>query len=225
MPYQINKKNNLNNINNYNKKDYISYLNIFDRNDLSNYKKQERINLTNNNIQNNYNINIDINDRNKEKIYKKDKKDIKIINIISPMNKNLFYHKVKKNSLSPNIPHINKIKTKINQKENSSHISLLNYNYKNDLFEKYFTNADVMKKYNKIKNSITFNKQDKYFENSFNNIKRDNIFNNNNNNLFFKEDLNSYDGIRRTSHNNLIRNSHSLRYVSPKSIEKYKNIY
>ena len=224
MPYQINKKNNLNNINNYNKKDYISYLNIFDRNDLSNYKKQERINLTNNNIQNNYNINIDINDRNKEKTNKKDKKDIKIINIISPMNKNLFYHKVKKNSLSPNIPHINKIKTKINQKENSSYISLLNHNYKNDLFEKYFTNADVMKKYNKIKNSITFNKQDKYFENSFNNIKRDNIFNNNNN-LFFKEDLNSYDGIRRTSHNNLIRNSHSLRYVSPKSIEKYKNIY
>ena len=225
LPYQINNKNNLNNINNYNKKDYISYLNIFDRNDLSNYKKQERINLTNNNIQNNYNINIDINDRNKEKINQKDKKDIKIINIISPMNKNLFYHKVKKNSLSPNIPHINKIKTKINQKENSSYISLLNHNYKNDLFEKYFTNADVMKKYNKIKNSITFNKQDKYFENSFNNIKRDNIFNNNNNNLFFKEDLNSYDGIRRTNHNNLIRNSHSLRYVSPKSIEKYKNIY
>ena len=207
------------------KKEYMSYLNLFNRNDLNEYKKQERINLTNNNIQNNYNINIDINDRNKEKINKKNKKDIKIINIISPMNKNLFYHKVKKNSLSPNIPHINKIKTKINQKENSSYISLLNHNYKNDLFEKYFTNADVMKKYNKIKNSITFNKQDKYFENSFNNIKRDNIFNNNNNNLFFKEDLNSYDGIRRTSHNNLIRNSHSLRYVSPKSIEKYKNIY
>ena len=220
LSYQINK-----NSLNKNKKDYTSYLNIFNRNNLSNYEKQERINLTNNNIQNNYNINIDINEREKEKekINKKNKKDIKIINIISPMNKNLFYHKVKKNSFSPKIPTINKIKTNINNKENSSYISLLNQNYKNDLFEKYFTNADVMKKYNKIKNAITFNREDKYYENSFNEIKRDNIFKNNN--LFLKEDLNSYDGIRRKNHNNMIRNSHSLRYVSPKSIEKYKNVY
>ena len=220
LSYPINN-NSLNN--NINKEEYISYLNIFNRNNLRDYEKQERINLTNNNIKNNYNINIDINGREKEKINKKNKKDIKIINIISPMSKNLFYSKVKKNTFSPKIPPINKIKTNINKKENTNYISSLNRNYKNDLYEKYFNNADVMKKNNKIKNSITFNKKDNYYENSYNGMKSDNIFKNNS--IFLKEDINSYDAIRRTNHNNMMRNSHSLRYISPKSIEKYKNIY
>ena len=225
---------NTNNINNYNynqrssnkydlnnkKKEYMSYLNLFNRNDLNEYKKQERINLTNNNIQNNYNINIDINNAEKQKNIRKNKKDIKIINIISPLNKNLFYQKVKKNTFSPHIPQIKKIKTNINNNETKNYISLLSQNNKNDLFEKYYTNADVMRKYNKIKNAITFNKDEKYYENSFNEIKRDNIYNNNS--VFVKEELNSYDGIRRNSYNNIIRNSNSLRYISPKSIEKYK---
>ena len=225
---------NTNNINNYNynqrssnkydlnnkKKEYISYLNLFNRNDLNEYKKQERINLTNNNIQNNYNINIDINNAEKEKIIRKNRKDIKIINIISPLNKNLFYQKVKKNTFSFHTPQIKKIKTNINNNETKNYISLLSQNNKNDLFEKYYTNADVMKKYNKIKNAITFNKDEKYYENSFNEIRRDNIYNNNS--VFVKEELNSYDGIRRNSYNNIIRNSNSLRYISPKSIEKYK---
>ena len=224
---------NTNNINNYNynqrssnkydlnnkKKEYMSYLNLFNRNDLNEYKKQERINLTNNNIQNNYNINIDINNAEKEKNIRKNRKDIKIINIISPLNKNLFYQKVKKNTYSPKIPQIKKIKTNINNKENANYISLLSQNNKNDLFEKYYTNADVMRKYNKIKNAITFNKDEKYYENSFNEIRRDNIYNNS---VFVKEELKSYDGIRRNSYNNIIRNCNSLRYKSPKYIEKYK---
>ena len=201
------------------KEEYMSYINLFNRNYLNEYKKQERINLTNNNIQNNYNINIDINNAEKEKIIRKNRKDIKIINIISPLNKNLFYQKVKKNTYSPKIPQIKKIKTNINNKENANYISLLSQNNKNDLFEKYYTNADVMRKYNKIKNAITFNKDEKYYENSFNEIRRDNIYNNS---VFVKEELKSYDGIRRNSYNNIIRNCNSLRYKSPKSIEKYK---
>ena len=201
------------------KKEYMSYINLFNRNYLNEYKKQERINLTNNNIQNNYNINIDINNAEKEKIIRKNRKDIKIINIISPLNKNLFYQKVKKNTYSPKIPQIKKIKTNINNKENANYISLLSQNNKNDLFEKYYTNADVMRKYNKIKNAITFNKDEKYYENSFNEIRRDNIYNNS---VFVKEELKSYDGIRRNSYNNIIRYCNSLRYKSPKSIEKYK---
>ena len=218
LPYPR-KKNDLNQT----KNEYISYLNIFNRNNFRDYKKDEIINLTNNNIQNNYNINIDINNMVKEKNNKKNKKDIKIINIISPMNKNLFYHKVKKNSFSPKIPQINKIKTNTNKKEKSNYISLLEQNYKNDLFEKYYKNADVMEKYNKIKNSITFNKKDKYYENSFNEMRGENIYKSNS--LFVREDLNSFGEIRRYSHNNMIGDNSSFRYVSPKSIEKYKNVY
>ena len=91
----------------------LKNLNIIKRNNFNDLRKEERINLTNNNIQNNYNINIDINNtnpKNNNSIIKfsknpnpyKKKKDIKIINILSNINKNSFYHKVKKN-FSPKI--------------------------------------------------------------------------------------------------------------------------
>ena len=61
----MNLNNNLNDDNSlHTKNELLRNLNIFNRNDINDIKKQERINLTNNNIQNNYNINIDINNTN-----------------------------------------------------------------------------------------------------------------------------------------------------------------
>ena len=214
------KKDDLSLINNY----YPNYLNTFKRNNYNNLKKQERINLTNNNIQNNYNINIDINknEKNENSLhnlkYEKIKKDIKIINIISPINRTKFYRKVKKNALSPNIQQINK--TYINKGEQKKIFNkFLDLNDKNGLFEKYYSNAEIMKKYNKIQKEITYNKNRSRYENSWDgrngNTKNYNI-------PFIKGDINSYNEIIRNSHNNIIRTSYSLRYVSPKSIGKYK---
>ena len=210
---------------------YRSNLNIFNRND-DGFRMQQRINLSNNNIQNNYNINIDINknSRNNQKNiigninYHKPKKDIKIINIISPINKNLYYHKVKKNTFTPQIPQINKIKTHIKkkeiekEKEKDIFSTLLGENLKNNIFEKYYSNVDVMEKYNKIKNEISFNKENN--ENFSEKKSQEKIIKKNS--TLVKEDIYSYNGIRRKSLNDIFRPLNSLRYKSPKSLEKYK---
>ena len=95
----------------------------------------------------------------------------------------------------------------------------MDLNDKNGLFEKYYSNAEIMKKYNKIQKEITYNKNRSRYENSWDgrngNTKNYNI-------PFIKGDINSYNEIIRNSHNNIIRTSYSLRYVSPKSIGKYK---
>ena len=226
-------RNNLNNNNNIDR----SNLNIFNRND-DDFRMQERINLTNNNIQNNYNINIDINSQNNKKNiigninYHKQKKDIKIINIITPVNKNSYYQKVKKNPITPKVSQINKIKThltekeRVKEKEKEKDIfsTLLGENLKNNLFEKYYSNVDVMTKYKKIKDEISFNKKNNknFFDKKFseNNIK--------NNNTLVKEDKNSYNEFKRKSYNDVFRACNSLRYKSPKTIQKikkHKNIY
>ena len=243
---------NTNNINNYNnnqrssnkydlnnkKEEYMSYINLFNRNYLNEYKKQERINLTNNNIQNNYNINIDINNtnpKNNNSIIKfsknpnpyKKKKDIKIINILSNINKNLFYHKVKKNFSPKNTQERRNIRI-INKKEqdkldkNKDFNTFIGEGIKNDLFEKYFTNADIVNKYTKLKNKIILNKNEGFYEGSFDE-KYKNLMPKHNS-IIQKKDLYSYNEIRQNSHNNILKtDNHSLRYQSPKSVEKYKN--
>ena len=241
---QMNSNNNLNNnLNNHislhenTKNKYLRNLNLFNRNDINNLKKQERINLTNNNIQNNYNINIDINNSNnsnnssfndlKNLKYNKNKKDLKIINIISPINKTSFYRKVKKNSFSPNIPQTNKINQNKNNIESKEIFNkFFGENNKNDIFEKYYSNADIMKKYKKIQKEIKDNKINIHYDNSFDykyipkksNIKKSNS-------LFIKGDFNSYNEKLRYSHNDILRIGNSFRYVSPKSVEKYKSKY
>jgi len=241
----MNLNNNLNEHNSLHqntKNELLRNLNIFNRNDINDFKKQERINLTNNNIQNNYNINIDINNTNNNnnnsnnsslndlknlKYYKK-KKDLKIINIISPINKTSFYHKVKKNSFSPKNPQTNNIKQNINKIESKKIFNnFFGENNKNDIFEKYYSNADIMKKYKKIQKEIKDNKINIHYENSFDcykciqkkpNIKKSNS-------LFIKGDYNSYNEKIRYSHNDILRIGKSFRYVSPKSVEKYKSKY
>ena len=236
---------NNNNLNEHNslhtKNELLRNLNIFNRNDINDIKKQERINLTNNNIQNNYNINIDINNTNNNnnnsnnsslndlknlKYYKK-KKDLKIINIISPINKTSFYHKVKKNSFSPKNPQTNNIKQNINKIESKEIFNnFFGENNKNDIFEKYYSNADIMKKYKKIQKEIKDNKINIHYENSFDHKyipKKPNI--KKSNSLFIKGDYNSYNEKIRYSHNDILRIGKSFRYVSPKSVEKYKSKY
>ena len=244
-----NIKMNLNNNLNYHnslhqntKNELLRNLNIFNRNDINDFKKQERINLTNNNIQNNYNINIDINNTNNNnfnnsnnsslndlknlKYYKK-KKDLKIINIISPINKTSFYHKVKKNSFSPKNPQTNNIKQNINKIESKEIFNnFFGENNKNDIFEKYYSNADIMKKYKKIQKEIKDNKINIHYENSFDHKyipKKTNI--KKSNSLFIKGDYNSYNEKIRYTHNDILRIGKSFRYVSPKSVEKYKSKY
>ena len=241
---KMNLNNNLNEHNSLHqntKNELLRNLNIFNRNDINDFKKQERINLTNNNIQNNYNINIDINNTNNNnnnsnnsslndlknlKYYKK-KKDLKIINIISPINKTSFYHKVKKNSFSPKNPQTNNIKQNINKIESKEIFNnFFGENNKNDIFEKYYSNADIMKKYKKIQKEIKDNKINIHYENSFDHKyipKKPNI--KKSNSLFIKGDYNSYNEKIRYSHNDILRIGKSFRYVSPKSVEKYKSKY
>ena len=120
--------------------------------------------------------------------------------------------------MSPNIQQINK--TNINKGEQKKIFNkFFDLNNKNGLFEKYYSNTEIMKKYNKIQKEMTYNKNRSRYENSWDgrngNTKNYNI-------PFIKGDINSYNEIIRNSHNNIIRTSNSLRYVSPKSIGKYK---
>ena len=216
----------------------LKNLNIIKRNNFNDLRKEERINLTNNNIQNNYNINIDINNTNQKNNnsiikfsknpnpYKK-KKDIKIINILSNINKNLFYHKVKKNFSPKNTQERRNIRI-INKKEqdkldkNKDFNTFIGEDIKNDLFEKYFTNADIMNKYTNLKNKIILNKNEGFYEGSFDEKYKNLIPKRNS--IIQKKDLYSYNEIRQNSHNNILKtDNHSLRYQSPKSVEKYKN--
>jgi hypothetical protein len=216
----------------------LKNLNIIKRNNFNDLRKEERINLTNNNIQNNYNINIDINNtnpKNNNSIIKfsknpnpyKKKKDIKIINILSNINKNLFYHKVKKNFSPKNTQERRNIRI-INKKEqdkldkNKDFNTFIGEDIKNDLFEKYFTNADIVNKYTKLKNKIILNKNEGFYEGSFDEKYKNLILKRNS--IIQKRDLYSYNKIRQNSHNNILKtDNHSLRYQSPKSVEKYKN--
>jgi len=216
----------------------LKNLNIIKRNNFNDLRKEERINLTNNNIQNNYNINIDINNTNQKNNnsiikfsknpnpYKK-KKDIKIINILSNINKNSFYHKVKKNFSPKNTQERRNIRI-ISKKEqdkldkNKDFNTFIGEGIKNDLFEKYFTNADIMNKYTNLKNKIILNKNEGFYEGSFDEKYKNLIPKRNS--IIQKKDLYSYNEIRQNSHNNILKtDNHSLRYQSPKSVEKYKN--
>ena len=201
------------------------YLNLFNRNDENNLKGNEKISYTNNNINNNYNINIDLNNTNnkdnKNKKYK-NIKDIKIINIISPINKNTFYHKVKKNCLKTKIPQSNRIIKKTINKNEIKEIfnQFFGDNNKNDIFGNYYSNAEKMKRYKKIKNSVIKNGDIFRYENSWDGRYKLNI--NKNNSGFVKEDIYSYNFNNRNSHNCFGRYN-TYKYVSPKSVEKYKS--
>ena len=199
-----------------------NYLNIFNNNKIPIFKKPNKINLTNNNIQNNYNINIDINNITSDKSNQinKNKKDIKIINIISPLERNSFYKRVKKNSYSSRIPKKNPEIFLTNNNSNFNINESFN-TYKNDLFENYHTNANIIEKYYKMRNKYISNRNNKLnLELNLNDNSNNNKEYRNSSN-FIKSDIRSYNEKRYNSCNSL----NSYKYVSPKSVEKYKNKY
>ena len=209
---------------NLRRKEYLNNLNLFNRNDENNLKYNEKISYTNNNINNNYNINIDLNNSNNKdnkNINKyKNIKDIKIINIISPINKTSFYKKVKKNCLTTKIPKTNKIKNNNENELKDMMNQFLGNNNKKDIFENYYSNAKKMNQYKKIQNKIIKNADKSRYENSWDGRYNSKI--NKNNNGFIKEDIYSYNSKNRNSHNNF-RTFNTYKYVSPKSVEKYKS--
>ena len=77
-----------------------------------------------------------------------------------------------------------------------------------------------MKRYKKIKNSVIKNGDIFRYENSWDGRYKLSI--NKNNSGFVKEDIYSYNFNNRNSHNCFGRYN-TYKYVSPKSVEKYKS--
>ena len=96
----------------------------------------------------------------------------------------------------------------------------LGNNNKKDIFENYYSNAKKMNQYKKIQNKIIKNADKSRYENSWDGRYNSKI--NKNNNGFIKEDIYSYNSKNRNSHNNF-RTFNTYKYVSPKSVEKYKS--
>lgn len=218
-----------------NRKKYIQYK-----------TNQYKINLDRNNeAKNTNNIKNDNNSVNsliKDNKRNPKKSDIKIINIITPINKTSSYNKIKKNSFSSRtnlykFKENHQIKNNINNKNyiinniysnNDSIISnkFPNFNLSNnnqsDLLSEYFSNPSLLN-YKKQEN-LFYNNNNSYFisnDNSLNNYKNGIL---KTNSCFMANKLNAY------NQNNYInlkfkKNSigSSLNYVSPKSIEKIKS--
>ena len=213
---KINSETNSSNNFKLNKRNHIKYKN-----------NQIKLNLGKNSILNNFNI-IKNNKTyiNNQNMLNEPQKNIKIINIISPISKISNYYKVKKNSFSSktNLYKTNEI-IQLNSSNNKNITNkYYNRNKKNDLLYDYYSNSSVIDKTNKS-------------------IQQERIFPMSNNYIFNYEHLNNQikDRILKTSscsinkklnvHNrniiNLNKNliSGSFSYISPKSIEKYKTKY
>jgi len=209
------------------------------------YKTNYKINLDGKDvIKNSNNIKNEDNSKNikikENKIYPK-KSDIKIINIIAPINKSSSYYKIKKNSFTSRTnlyKDNNKIRNKINNKNliinnfynnndssynNKVHNFNINNNNKNDLLSEYFSNPSLLLNYKKQENLFYKNNTSYYTsnDNSLNSYKNNII---KTNSFFMANKLNSFN---RNNYINLKykKNSlgNSLSYISPKSIERIKS--
>ena len=209
------------------------------------YKTNYKINLDRKDvIKNSNNIKNEDNSKNikikENKIYPK-KSDIKIINIIAPINKSSSYYKIKKNSFTSRTnlyKDNNKIRNKINNKNliinnfynnndssynNKVHNFNINNNNKNDLLSEYFSNPSLLLNYKKQENLFYKNNTSYYTsnDNSLNSYKNNII---KTNSFFMANKLNSFN---RNNYINLKykKNSlgNSLSYISPKSIERIKS--
>ena len=156
---------------------------------------------------------------NTEKITCKPQKNIRIINIISPINKTTTYYKTKKNSL---VLKSKKFYNNINNSINKSKTSFIQNNYydnynKNGLLSEYCSNASLIDKYRRP--DIIINNNNKSNVIIDKSIKPYKIVKSNSN--FFVNTRDFYDSNNTF---NLKRNAfgNSLSYISPKSIEKYK---
>jgi len=220
-----------------NRKKYIQYK-----------TNQYKINLDRKNVVKNHNnIKNDDNSKNediKDSIkYPIKKSDIKIINIIAPINKTSSYYKVKKNSFSSRTnlykyKENSKIKNNINNKNfiinnfynnndsvynNKAHNCIINNNNQSDLLYEHFSNPSLLMNYKKQEN-LFYKNNTSYFtsnENSLNSYKNSII---KTNSCFMANKINSYNQnnyINLKFKKNQIGNS--LSYVTPKSIEKFKS--
>ena len=180
-----------------------------------------KLSLGNKKILNNFNI-IRNNKTfiNTQNIYKVPMKNIKIINIISPINKITNYYKVKKNSFCSKV---NLYKTNdIAQIDNSNNKDMtINYwerNKNKDLLFDYYSNSSLIDKSRQKNNNLIFNYE------HFNNQYKDKI--SKVNTYFINNKLNTYNRnnfININLNKNIIGGSFD--YHSPKLIEKYKTSY
>ena len=219
-----------------NRKKYIQYK-----------TNQYKINLDGNKIEKNYyNIKTDGNSMNanikNNKNYPK-KSDIKIINIIAPINKTSSYYKVKKNSFSSRTnlykyKENSKIKNNINNKNyiinnffnnndsiysNNAHNINISNNNQSDLLSEHFSNPSLLINYKKQENLFYKNSTSYYTsnDNSLNSYKNSII---KTNSCFMANKIHPYNQnnfINLKFKKKLLGNS--LSYVSPKSIEKIKS--
>ena len=185
-----------------------------------------KINIINNNIKNNYNI---IKNNNtfilNEKIQCQPQKNIRIINLISRINKNFNYYNKNKNKTFNSKTNLykNNENRKFYKKFNSNKFTINNIydNFnKNDNLYNYYSNSTYVDK-NKIKEGISKNIKSSFNYENINNKYKDKILKTNS--CFTKTNINN------VSRNNIINInlkkgiiSNSPSYVSPKSIEKYK---
>ena len=185
-----------------------------------------KINIINNNIKNNYNI---IKNNNtfilNEKIQCQPQKNIRIINLISRINKNFNYYNKNKNKTFNSKTNLykNNENRKFYKKFNSNKFTINNIydNFnKNDNLYNYYSNSTYVDK-NKIKEGISKNIKSSFNYENINNKYKDKILKTNS--CFSKTNINN------VSRNNIINInlkkgiiSNSPSYVSPKSIEKYK---
>ena len=219
-----------------NRKKYIQYK-----------TNQNKINLDRNKIEKNYyNIKTDGNSMNanikNNKNYPK-KSDIKIINIIAPINKTSSYYKVKKNSFSSRTnlykyKENSKIKNNINNKNyiinnffnnndsiysNNAHNINISNNNQSDLLSEHFSNPSLLINYKKQENLFYKNSTSYYTSN-------DNSLNSYKNSIIKTNSCFMVNKIHPYNQNNFINLKfkkkllgNSLSYVSPKSIEKIKS--
>ena len=213
---KINSETNSSNNFKLNKRNHIKYKN-----------NQIKLNLGKNSILNNFNI-IKNNKTyiNNQNMLNEPQKNIKIINIISPISKISNYYKVKKNSFSSktNLYKTNEI-IQLNSSNNKNITNkYYNRNKKNDLLYDYYSNSSVIDKTNKsIQQERIFPMSNNYIFNyeHLNNQIKDRILKTSS--CFINKKLNVHNRNIINLNKNLISGSFS--YISPKSIEKYKTKY
>ena len=209
-----------NNLFELNKNNYIQYRN-----------NKMKLNLNKNNKSNFVNkLNKDAYSMNATNIPFKPNREIRIINIISPINRTSTYYKVEKNSFSSkkNLYKFTENNNfQLNNNLNNKNDMIINNFYnnklnKNEILSDYYSNASIIGNYKGEESQFMSNNDFKInsYENSLNNGKG--IFKTNS--CFMANKYKSY------SKNNFSKiklekvvSRDSLSYISPKSVEKFKN--
>ena len=157
-----------------------------------------------------------------DKIFIRPQKNIKIINIITPKNKVSSYYKVKKNIFTSKANLYKNENSKYKNVNNNAINNNINSNNKKDLITDYYSNSSLIENYKK-KDKIPKSKSPFNYTLINNNNYRDKILKTNSCFLSNKLSSNNNSIIYIKLKKNLLCGS--MRYKSPKSIEKYKTKY